>query len=109
MGHKMSFAATVQNLRKLADPAARPNTCLSTQESTRAYLLAPSRAVRPPTSSTISAQSGPSSKNDDRSCRSDIENHSITLSARSRKDSGIDMPSALAVFRLIESSNFVGA
>jgi hypothetical protein len=66
-----------------------------------------SKATR--TERPLLAQSGPSSKNDDRSCRSDIENHSITLSARRRKDSGIDMPGALAVFRLIESSNFVGA
>ena len=34
--------------------------------------------------------------------------HSITSSARSRSDDGITRPSALAVFRLIISSNFAG-
>src|SRR5262245_48499223 len=34
--------------------------------------------------------------------------HRITSSARSRIDSGIVMPSALAVLRLTTSSNFVG-
>jgi hypothetical protein len=34
--------------------------------------------------------------------------HSITSSARNRKDSGIFSPSALAVFRLTTSSNLVG-
>jgi len=41
-----------------ADPAPRPNACLSTQQSTRACLLAPSRTVGLPTSSTQSARSG---------------------------------------------------
>src|ERR1700688_1129378 len=35
-----------------ADTAARPNACLSTNKLMRAWLLAPSRTVRPPTSST---------------------------------------------------------
>jgi hypothetical protein len=34
--------------------------------------------------------------------------HSITRSARSKSDGGIVRPSAVAVFRLITSSNFVG-
>src|SRR4051812_50004822 len=34
--------------------------------------------------------------------------YSITSSARARRDAGIAMPSALAVFRLINNSNFVG-
>ena len=34
--------------------------------------------------------------------------HSIALSARASSDCGISMPSALAVFKLIASSKFVG-
>ena len=42
------------------------------------------------------------------SCAAARQPHSITLSARSRKDSGIVTLSALAVFRFTTSSNFVG-
>ena len=49
------LAATVQNLRKMAKPAARPNACLSTKALTRACLLATSRTVKPQTFSTKSA------------------------------------------------------
>src|SRR5882757_7278980 len=39
-----------------ADPTARPTACPSTHKLTRAWLLAPSRTVRLPTSSTRSAR-----------------------------------------------------
>ena len=95
-GHAVALAITDMNSRRLMGAPSRrglhPTTsvnkrCCASQQNWAAHV---------------------GSANNRLTQRSKQPRHSITLSARTRNDSGIVSPRAFAVLRLITSSNLVG-